>query len=56
MRPFRNLRLIVAQLRGEGITKDNLTDLGLTPRHHRHHRAGIDGLPSDIEYAYALPP
>jgi hypothetical protein len=54
---FRGLRLIVAQLRGEGITKDNLTDLGLLRLDTIVTiAAGIDGLPGDIEYAYALPP
>ena len=54
---FRGLRLIVGQLRGEGLTKDNLTDLTLLSLDAVIVvNAGTDGLPGAVEWAHMLPP
>jgi GTP-binding protein HflX len=54
---FRGLRLVVTQLRGEGITKDNLTDLALLQLDAVVViQAGMDGLPGAVEMAHLLPP
>ena len=54
---FRGLRLIIGQLRGEGLTKDNLTDLTLLSLDAVITvNAGMDGLPGAVEWAHMLPP
>jgi GTP-binding protein HflX len=54
---FRGLRLIIAQLRGEGLNKDNLTDLTLLSLDAIIVvNAGTDGLPGAVEWAHMLPP
>ncbi|MCB9759578.1 MAG: GTPase HflX [Alphaproteobacteria bacterium] len=54
---FRGLRLIVSHLRGEGLTKDNLTDLTLLRLDAVIVvQALVDGLPGEVEYAHVLPP
>ena len=54
---FRGLRLIIGQLRGEGLTKDNLTDLTLLSLDAVIVvNAGTDGLPGAVEWAHMLPP
>ena len=54
---FRGLRLVVTHLRGEGLSKDNLTDLALL----RFDaviavEAQVDGLPGRVHWAHLLPP
>lgn len=54
---FRGLRLVVSNLRGEGLSKDNLTDLTLLSLDCVVViQAGMNGLPGPIEYGYVLPP
>lgn len=54
---FRGLRLVVTHLRGEGLTKDNFTDLSLLSLDCVVvMQSNPEGLPGPIEYAYALPP
>ena len=54
---FRGLRLVVSHLRGEGLSKDNLTDLTLLRLDAVVViQAGLDGLPGEVEYATSLPP
>jgi len=54
---FRGLRLVLTHLRGEGITKDNLTDLSLL-RLDAIVVVQVEksGLPGAVELAYLLPP
>jgi len=54
---FRGTRLVHTHLRGEGLSRDDLTDLALL----RFDtivmlQVGPDGLPGEVEYAYLLPP
>ncbi|MFT5585558.1 MAG: GTP-binding protein HflX [Cognaticolwellia sp.] len=54
---FRGLRLVVSNLRSEGLSKDNLTDLTLLALDCVVVvQSGTDGLPGPIEYGYVLPP
>ncbi len=54
---FRGLRLVVSHLRGEGVSKDNLTDLTLLRLDAVVViQAGPDGMPGAVEVATALPP
>jgi GTPase len=54
---FRGLRLVLTQLRGEGITKDNLTDLSLLRLDAVVAlQADSNGQPGALEMAYLLPP
>ncbi len=54
---FRGLRLLLTQLRGEGLTEDNLVDLSLLRLDMvMAVQALADGLPGAVEYAYLLPP
>jgi GTP-binding protein HflX len=54
---FRGLRLVLTHLRGEGITKDNLTDLALLRLDAVVAvQAESDGLPGRVELAFLLPP
>ena len=54
---FRGLRLVLTHLRGEGITKDNLTDLALLRLDAVIAlQAQDDGLPGPLESAHLLPP
>ena len=54
---FRGQRLVVTHLRGEGISKDNLTDLTLLRLDAVIVvQAQIDGLPGAVEWAHVLPP
>ncbi len=54
---FRGVRLVVTHLRGEGLSKDNLTDLSLLRLDAVVAvQTGVDGLPGRIDYAHLLPP
>ncbi|MCP4810615.1 MAG: GTPase HflX [Proteobacteria bacterium] len=54
---FRGQRLIVTHLRGEGVSKDNLTDLTLLALDAVIVvQAQLDGLPGAVEWAHILPP
>jgi GTP-binding protein HflX len=54
---FRGLRLLLTQLRPEGLTEDDLTDLSLLQLDAvATVRVLPDGLPGEIEYAVLLPP
>jgi GTP-binding protein HflX len=54
---FRGLRLVLTHLRGEGLSKDNLTDLSLLRLDLvMVVQALTDGLPGPVEYAFLLPP
>ena len=54
---FRGLRLVIATGRGEGITKDNLTDLALLRLDAVVTiEAEEDGLPGRVEFTHLLPP
>lgn len=54
---FRGLRLIIADLRDEGVTKDNLTDLTLLRLDCVVVVQALDtGLPGSVEFASLLPP
>jgi GTP-binding protein HflX len=54
---FRGLRLVHTHLRGEALSKDDLTDLTLLRLDTVVVlQAGPDGLPGDVEYAHLLPP
>jgi GTPase len=54
---FRGLRLIIGQVRGEGITKDNITDLVLLRLDAIVALEVLDtGLPGRVDVAWALPP
>jgi GTPase len=54
---FRGVRLVVTKLRGEELSKDNLTDLSLLRLDAVIAvQAGTDGLPGRIDYAHLLPP
>mgnify|MGYP002630503391 CR=1 FL=1 len=54
---FRGLRLIIGQVRNEGITKDNITDLVLLRLDAIVTLETLDtGLPGRVDIAWALPP
>jgi GTP-binding protein HflX len=54
---FRGLRLVIADLRDEGLTKDNLTDLTLLRLDCVIVvQAQDNGLPGSVEFASLLPP
>jgi GTP-binding protein HflX len=54
---FRGLRLLLTQLRPEGLTEDDVTDLALLQLDAvATVRALPDGLPGEIEFAVLLPP
>jgi GTP-binding protein HflX len=54
---FRGLRLLLTQLRPEGLTEDDLTDLALLQLDAvATVRVLPDGLPGELEYAVLLPP
>ncbi len=54
---FRGVRLVVTKLRGEPLSKDNLTDLSLLRLDAVIAvHAGIDGLPGRVDYGHLLPP
>lgn len=54
---FRGLRLIHTHLRGEGLSKDDLTDLTLLRLDAVVVlQVGGDGLPGPVEYGHLLPP
>jgi GTP-binding protein HflX len=54
---FRGLRLFLTQLRPEGLTEDDVTDLSLLQLDAvATVRVLPDGLPGEVELAYLLPP
>jgi len=54
---FRGLRLLVTHLRGEGLSKDNYTDLALLRLDAVIGiEAQMDGLPGRVQWAHLLPP
>ena len=54
---FRGLRLLHTHLRGEGVSRDDLTDLALLRLDCVVVvQAGLDGLPGAIEYGHLIPP
>jgi GTP-binding protein HflX len=54
---FRGVRLVITKLRGEELSKDNLTDLSLLRLDAVIGiQAGVDGLPGRIDFAHLLPP
>ncbi len=54
---FRGVRLVVTHLRGEGLSKDNLTDLSLLRLDAVIAlQVGVDGLPGRIDFGHLLPP
>ncbi len=56
-RRFRGLRLVHTHLRGEALSKDDLTDLALLQLDVVVViQAGLNGLPGAVEYAHLLPP